>query len=131
MGFCLPAKALQLATGLLSEQRLPLVLDLDDTLVLGKTRNDLVTEVKEMAFRCVRHALTSYLSLTSPARWYPVGVRHPFECHRLHSQHAVHGLFIVNDLPHGYHEGRDDAPLWHKPVHHVSPQSVTRSPRAG
>ena len=99
MGFCLPAKALQLATGLLSEQRLPLVLDLDDTLVLGKTKNDLLKEVKETAFKCVRHVLTSYLSLTSPVRGYPIGERHPFVCDRLHSQHAVHGLFIVNDLP--------------------------------
>ena len=57
MGFCLPAKALQLATGLLSEQRLPLVLDLDHTLVLGKNLNDLLKEAKEMKFRCVRHML--------------------------------------------------------------------------
>ncbi len=70
MGFCLPAKALQLATGLLSEQRLPLVLDLDDTLVLGKTKNDLLKEVKETAFKCVRHLPTPLLDmLPAPPVW--------------------------------------------------------------
>ena len=58
MGFCLPAKALELATGLLSEQRLPLVLDLDETLVLGKSRHDLLKEVREMAFKCACQMLT-------------------------------------------------------------------------
>ena len=66
LGFCLPAKALQLATGLLAVYRLPLVLDLDDTLVLAKTRHMLVKEKDATEFQCGSAPLTPAL-LCRPA----------------------------------------------------------------